>query len=163
MQRDGVPQVVRISKDAGHGCNAILVSANAHPHRLARKNLQAVPDRIAEAGPMGGIDALAAACATRWLFTIPVDLVAADDRLLGMLMPVGHYGAVAEDDDGLQPLVALYRVDLLRHALASAIAVGDYSVQAMQARMELPRVRCIGMRFGNLNTPEDLRAAGVDT
>ncbi len=162
MQRDGVPQVVRISEDTGHGCDAILVSANTHAQRLARYNLQAVRDRIADAGPLGGIDALAASCATPWLFTVPVDVVAADDRLLGMLMQGGNDGAVAEDDDGLQPLVALYRVDLLRRALAPAIAAGEYSVKAMQARLELPRVRCIGMRFGNLNTPDDLRAAGVD-
>ena len=162
MQRDGVPQVVRLAEDVGHGCDAILVSVNAHAQRLTRCNLQAVPDRIADAGPLGGIDALAAACATPWLFTMPVDVVAADDSLLRMLIQAGTDGAVAEDDDGLQPLVALYRVDTLRHAIASAIALGDYSVQAMQARLKLPRVRFTGVRFGNLNTPDDLRAAGVD-
>ena len=162
LQRNGVPQVVRLAEDVGHGCDAILVSANTHAQRLAQCALQAVPDRIADAGPLGGIDALAAVCATPWLFTMPVDVVAADDRLLRMLMQAGTDGAVAEDDDGLQPLVALYRVDTLRHALASAIAAGDYSVRAMQAGLGLPRVRFSGVRFGNLNTPDDLRAAGVD-
>ncbi len=162
LERDGVPQVVRISRVAGHGCDAILVSANAHAQRLARYTLQAVPDRIADAGPLGGIDALAAACTTDWLFTMPVDMVAVDDRPLEMLMQAGRHGAVAEDDDGLQPLVALYRVDTLRHALASAIATGDYSVRAMQAGLGLPRVRFTGVRFGNLNTPDDLREAGID-
>ena len=33
-------------------------------------------------------------------------------------------------------------------------------VQAMQARIPLPRVCFDGLRFGNLNTPEDLRLAG---
>ena len=162
MQRDGVPQVVRLAEDAGHGCDAILVSANADLQRLAQRDLQAVPDRFADAGPMGGIDALAAACATPWLLTLPVDVVAAYERLLHMLMRAGDDGAVAEDDDGLQPLVALYRVDPLRHALASAITAGEYSVQAMQASLKLPRVRFTGVRFGNLNTPDDLRAAGID-
>ena len=55
--------------------------------------------------------------------------------------------------------VALYRVDALRDAVAGALAAQDYSVQAMQARMRLPRVRFAGLRFGNLNTPEDLREA----
>ena len=69
-------------------------------------------------------------------------------------------GAVAEDDDGLQPLVAFYRVELLRDAVDATIATNDFSIQAMQARIPLPRARFAGLRFGNLNTPEDLRLAG---
>ena len=71
-------------------------------------------------------------------------------------------GAVAEDDDGLQPLFALYRVEALRGAVDAALAAGEHAVHAMQARLGLPRVRFAGVRFGNLNTPDDLRAAGVD-
>ena len=74
----------------------------------------------------------------------------------------GECGAVAEDDDGLQPLVALYRVEMLRTGLAAALAAGEHAIQAMQARLVLPRVRFNGLRFGNLNTPEDLHAAGID-
>ena len=40
------------------------------------------------------------------------------------------------------------------------LAAGDFSVQAMQQRMALARVRFAGLRFGNLNTPADLRLAG---
>ena len=69
---------------------------------------------------------------------------------------------VATDDDGLQPLLALYRVEALRAALADALAAGDYAVQAMQARLALPRAGFAGLRFGNLNTPDDLRRAGCD-
>ena len=67
---------------------------------------------------------------------------------------------MADDGDGLQPLVALYRVEALREAVAAAIAARDFSVQAMQQRMALARVRFAGLRFGNLNTPDDLAAAG---
>ena len=45
-------------------------------------------------------------------------------------------------------------------AVSAAIETRDFPVQAMQARMRLPRVRFAGLRFGNLNTPEDLRLAG---
>ena len=92
---------------------------------------------------------------------MPVDLVDANDGRLDALQ-VGEDGAVAEDEDGLQPLVALYRVEPLRWALGRAIAAGDHSVRAMQERMRLPRVRFAGERFGNLNTPEDLHAAGCE-
>ena len=67
---------------------------------------------------------------------------------------------MARDDDGLQPLVALYRLDALRAALASALADGEYSVRAMQSALALPVVAFAGLRFGNINTPDDLAAAG---
>ena len=41
-----------------------------------------------------------------------------------------------------------------------AIAADELSLQAMQARLALPRIRFAGLRFGNLNTPDDLRLAG---
>ena len=155
--------MLRIARLLGKGCHATLVSANAHAQRLAGLGLQAIPDRITDAGPLGGLDALAAACGTPWLLTMPVDVVDGNDGLLHTLMQAGNIGAVAEDDGGLQPLVALYRVDALRDALVHAIAAGDYSVRAMQALLRLPRVHLTGVRFGNLNTPDDLRAAGIDS
>lgn len=160
LQRAGVPQVVRIARRFQGECSAVLVSANRDLPRYAEHGLPALADRVAGIGPLGGIDALAAACATPWLWTVPVDLVDANDCLLRTLASAGGDGAVAEDGDGLQPLVALYRVGLLRDAVAASIDARDFSVQAMQRRMGLPRVRFDGLRFGNLNTPEDLRLAG---
>lgn len=160
LQRAGVPQVVRIARRFQGECSAVLVSANRDLPRYAEHGLPALADRVAGIGPLGGIDALAAACATPWLWTVPVDLVDANDCLLRTLASAGGDGAVAEDGDCLQPLVALYRVGLLHDAVAASIDARDFSVQAMQRRMGLPRVRFDGLRFGNLNTPEDLRLAG---
>ena len=160
LQRDGTPQVVRIARRFEAECGAVLVSANRDLPRLSRHGLQAIADRIADIGPLGGLDALASTCATPWLMTVPVDIVDANDCLLRTLANAGSDGAVAEDDDGVQPLVALYRVELLRGVIASAIESRDYAIQAMQARMTLPHVRFSGFRFGNLNTPDDLRLAG---
>lgn len=160
LARDGIPQVVRIARRFAGECAALLVSANRDPPRYAEHGLTAIADRIADAGPLGGIDALASRCGTAWLFTVPVDIVDANDCLLRTLANADGNGAVAEDDDGLQPLVALYRVDALRDAVAESLAARDFSVQAMQARLKLPRVCFKGLRFGNLNTPEDLRLAG---
>ena len=160
LQRDGVPQVVRIARRFDAECGAVLVSANRDLSRYAEHGLRAVADEVADIGPLGGIDMLCAHCETPWLLTMPVDIVDANDCLLRMLANAGDDGAVADDGDGLQPLVALYRVEALREAVAAAIAAGDFSVQAMQQRMALARVRFAGLRFGNLNTPADLRLAG---
>ena len=160
LQRDGVPQVVRIARRLDAECGAVLVSANRDLSRYAEHGLRAVADEVADIGPLGGIDMLCAHCETPWLLTMPVDIVDANDCLLRTLANAGDDGAVADDGDGLQPLVALYRVEALREAVAAAIAARDFSVQAMQQRMALARVRFAGLRFGNLNTPADLRLAG---
>ena len=160
LQRDGVPQVLRIARRFDAECGVVLVSANRDLPRHAQHGLRAITDEMADIGPLGGIDALCTHCDTPWLLTIPVDIVNTNDCLLRTLANAGGDGAVAEDDDGLQPLLALYRVEALRDAVAASIAARDFSVQAMQARMTLPRVRFKGLRFGNLNTPEDLRLAG---
>lgn len=164
LQRDGVPQVrrlaVRLARDAG----AVLVSANRALERHAACGLTAVPDRIPDAGPLGGLDALAQACRSEWLLTVPVDLVSVNDCLLPSLAAAGgaDAGAYAVDDDGIQPLVALWRAGILRRAAVAAIASGDLAVHALQRRLGMEPVRLAGVRFGNLNTPADLAAAGFD-
>ena len=160
LTRSGMPQVVRIAQRFAGECGTVLVSANAQSERYAAHGFDVVPDRALGIGPLGGIEALAAACATLWLLTVPVDLIDTNDCLLRSLAAIDAGGAVAEDDDGVQPLIALYRVDALRCAAAAAIGRGDYAVQAMQASLDMRRVRFAGLRFGNLNTPDDLHAAG---
>lgn len=162
LQRDGVPQVVRWSKRFADEHGPVLVSANRDPDRHAAHGFRVVPDRSPDLGPIGGLDALAAACATPWLFTLPVDLVGANDCLLRTLVSQrGEDGAHAVDADGPQPLVALWRRDALRTACAEAIAAGESAVHRLRQRLDLPAVLFAGVRFGNLNTPDDLRAAGL--
>lgn len=160
LQRAGIPQVVRLARSFDAECSAVLVSANTSLERYAERGLFVVSDRVSNVGPLAGLQALATACATPWLLTLPVDIVDTNECLLRTLAIAGDIGAVAVDDEGLQPLVALYGVARLCDAIDVALAAGEHAVQAMQARLGLPRVRFSGVRFGNLNTPEDLHAAG---
>lgn len=162
LERDGLPQVVRWSKRFAGEHGPLLVSANRDPDRHVAHGFRVVPDRSPDLGPIGGLDALADACATPWLFTLPVDLVGANDCLLRTLISQrGGDGACAVDADGPQPLVALWRRDALRNACAEAIVAGDAAVHRLRQRLDLPAVVFSGFRFGNLNTPDDLRAAGL--
>jgi len=158
----GQSQVLRIIACLAHRCGRVLVSANRGMERYAAQALVAVADRHADLGPIAGLDALAAKCETPWLFTVPVDVLDCDTRVLDTLAAALGQGAVARDGDGLQPLVALYDVAGLRTALARAIAAGQYSVQGLQQTMQLPVVDMHDLRFGNLNTPMDLQQAGYD-
>lgn len=163
LERDGVPLVVALAGAMAPAVDAILASANRDSGRFGMHGLRMVPDRVAGIGPLGGLDALAAACTTPWLLTLPVDVISVDDGLLSRLRDAGDAGAWAEDDDGPQPLVALWRVDALRAALAPALASRDHAVHALQSRLRMACVRFAGTRFGNLNTPGDLAAAGIAT
>ena len=168
--RGGVPQVQRLAQRFEQDVAQVLVSANRDLARYAALGLRAVEDRTPGLGPIGGLDALATACTTPWLLTVPVDLVSVNDCLaasLGSATLAGGngQGASIEDDDGVQPLVALWHVDALRAALAMALrgdaADADLSIQSLQHALSMPRVRLNGVRFGNLNTPDDVAAAGA--
>lgn len=162
LERDGMPQVLRWQRRLSGEVAAMLVSANRNLDRYAAHGLIAVSDRISDAGPLGGLDALASACETPWLFTLPVDLVGTNDCLLRTLATMrGENGAYAIDDDGVQPLVALWRRDALRAACAQAFVAGAGAVHALQATLKMSPVVFSGFRFGNLNTPADLDAAGI--
>ncbi|GAB3384811.1 molybdenum cofactor guanylyltransferase [Lysobacter fragariae] len=163
LERDGLPQVLRWQRRFADEVAATLISANRDLQRYALAGLHAVADRIpGDHGPIAGLDALAAACTTPWLLTIPVDLVGTNDCLLRTLIAErAEHGAFAHDDDGPQPLVALWHVDALREAIDDAIHRGNTAIHALQAMLAMPAVRFAGVRFGNLNTPDDLMAAGV--
>ncbi len=170
IERDGMPQVLRWSQRFAGEHGPVLVSANRYFDRYVEHGLLAVPDRTSylgmagttdKIGPLGGLDALAQACTTPWLFTLPVDVVGANDCLLRTLLSKrDRNGAYAVDDSGLQPLIALWRRDALLSACAEAIAARDYAVYRLAQRCDLPAVAFSGFRFGNLNTPDELRAAG---
>ncbi|MBO9829245.1 NTP transferase domain-containing protein [Xanthomonas sp. A2111] len=170
LQRDGQSQVQWLLQALAPQVSAVLVSANRSLPRYAAVGLQAVPDRVAappdaerSLGPIAGLDALAAACATPWLLTVPVDLCRLPPDLTAMLVAAAtdHDGAWVEDAAGAQPLVALYRVAALRPALAEALAAGRYAPRALQQRLRMLSVALPEIVLGNLNTPQDLAAAGI--
>ena len=156
----GQVQVLRLVHRFDACCGQALISANRSLDRYAQYGLKTVPDRHPDIGPIGGLDAIAAACTTPWLLTLPVDAVDCDGSLLDALARVGEHGACAQDEDGLQPLFALYRAQELRVALGLAISTRHYAVQGLHATMGLPVVHMAGVQFGNLNTPAALVAAG---
>jgi molybdopterin-guanine dinucleotide biosynthesis protein A len=161
LERDGTPLVLALAERLAAQVDATIVSANRNAERYLSHGLRAIHDRIVDIGPLGGLDALAGECHSEWLLTVPVDAVSVDDSLVGKLLAAGVHGAWAEDDDGPQPLIALWRTEALRSAVAAAVIDGDYAIHALQARLGMAPVRFDGLRFGNLNTPGDLDAAGI--
>ena len=163
LERDGVPQVVRIARRLDSQVAAVIASANRNMARYIDHGITPVADRQAGVGPMAGLDAISRICRTPWLLTIPVDVIGVNECLLQTLAAeASTTGALAIDDDGPQPLVALWRIDALRDGIESAIASRDFTIHKLQDQLKMARTRVIGVRFGNLNTPADLIAAGMD-
>jgi molybdenum cofactor guanylyltransferase len=161
LERGGQPQVLRLARRFQGEVKHVLVSTNTDAARYSGHGLEVVADRVADAGPLGGLEALASACATPWLLTLPVDLVGVNDCLLRRLrVAAGDAGAHASDEDGPQPLVALWNRDRLCTAATHALASGEFAVHALQGRLGMACVRLPGVRFGNLNTPAELAAHG---
>lgn len=161
LRREGVSQVERLVDRLSRGVDEVLVSANRNLERYAAVGLATVPDHHPDLGPLGGLDALARACSGEWLLTAPVDLFNVNDCLLRRLEARGGHGAYAVDADGPQPLVALWHVETLRPALAAAIGSRDLAVHRLQQRLGMVPLRLEGVRFGNLNTREDLAQVGM--
>ena len=161
--RDGKTQVERMARRFERDVARVLVSANRDPEKFAALGFDVVADRVTGLGPLGGLDALAHACTTPWLLTVPVDLVFVNDCLLPTLANAGGQGASVEDDDGPQPLIALWQIDALRSSFPRRREPGlaDLSVQSLQTELAMPRMRLAGVRFGNLNTFDDLAAVGA--
>lgn len=162
MRRDGIAQIVRLIRRLRLEVGAILISANRDLDRYAGHDCQVVRDMHVGLGPLSGLHALAQAADSKWLLTVPVDVVDINDCLLPSLAAAGAQGAYAIDDDGPQPLVALWPLLALRDATNQAIASHQLAVHALQARLAMPGVAFHGLRLGNLNTPEQLAAAGVE-
>jgi len=168
LHRDGVPLVLRWAHHFEAQVAQVLISANAQLPRYAQKDLIALPDRARSDnvdtwhGPLAGIDALLASCTTDWLLTLPVDAQhLPDDFLASMWQSRDADGSAAADASGPQPLFALYRVESARPIVESALHGGDYAVHRLQSRLALARVDFDDVRFGNLNTLDDLAAAGI--
>ena len=163
LERSGVSQVLRLARRFDAQVATIIVSANRDLPRYAGHGLTVVVDEVPDAGPIAGLDSLGRTCRTPWLLTVPVDVIGIDECLLQTLAAeASATGAFAVDDDGPQPLVALWRANALREAIAAAIASCNFAVHALQDQLGMARVRFAGVRFGNLNTPADLIAAGIE-
>lgn len=161
LERDGVPQVLRPVRALGADVGHVLVSANRDTDRYAAHGLRVAVDRVPGLGPIAGLHALSVAASTPWLITVPVDVWRLDGLVLPALVSAGPAGAYAIDDDGVQPLLALWPVEALRTAVEKAIRAEVLAIHSLQDRLGMAGVRFDGLRFGNLNTPADLAAAGI--
>lgn len=160
MDWHGQPLIVHVLQRLRPQVESIVVVANALAERYAALGLRCVGDlRPGALGPLAGLEAGMRCDDSPWVLSVPVDVPRVPGDLSARLhaAAVGHVGARARDCDGMQPLIALYRREPALTALSAALDGGERAVHRWQAGMRLREHDWSPLRFGNLNTPEDLR------
>jgi molybdopterin-guanine dinucleotide biosynthesis protein A len=160
VEVDGVAQIRRVLDLLSGHVDRVLVSANRHLDEYRALGVEIVPDRWPDfPGPFAGLASLFSRQREDWLLTVPVDVqrIPADfvPRLAAVQAREAFHVVLAEDDDGLQPLLARYPAALAANAIEN-FEVGKRSVREWQQRFPLYPCRFTPWRFGNLNTPDDL-------
>lgn len=148
----------------GQGIQHVLIVANrslGEYARIAPTIRDALPG---QRGPLAGIAAALAACATRWLLTVPVDCPdpppGLAERLHAAMVAARSAVIVAHDGERRQPLFAMY--DRALAAEAANAADAGLGVSAWQDRLVATALDFSGDRahFANLNTLAELAAYG---
>ena len=158
-RHEGATLLARALAALGSGYAQYLLSYNRAPTDALPATMRVVPDlRPGSAGPLSGIEALLSACETDWLLTVPVDLAEFPADLFESLADAwSGEGARARDLDGLQPLVALWRVRTALAAVTASLEAGEGAVHRVQDRLCFESRDFPEWRVGNLNSPADLR------
>jgi len=146
----------------------VLVIAN-DPAPWSSLAVEVVPDRVAGAGPMGGIHAaLAAATDCDAVVCVAGDLAFVEPALLAALRDRAPEAAALAPRTpiGVEPLCARYARALLP-AIESRLQAGQLALHAMLEEIaaawieggDLAGLDPDGRCFFNINTPDDLRRA----
>jgi molybdopterin-guanine dinucleotide biosynthesis protein A len=133
----------------------------SHREAVAIPGLRVVRDlRAGQPGPLAGLEALLDAARTPWLLSAPVDLADIPQNLGGTLRAraTGEGATVIRDADGLQPLVAIWPVEVALRAVRASLDAGERSVRAMLATLPHAVLDIAPARLGNLNAPADFAA-----
>jgi len=157
----GRPLVAHVIERLAPQVGALLINANRNVTAYAAFGYPVIADRIGGfAGPLAGIHAGLAACATPLLAIAPCDAPRLPTDLVGRLrdaLLLANAGiAVPATASGLQPAFALMRREVLPN-LEAYLAAGRHRMQEWCRGLALCIVEFSDDRgFFNANTPADL-------
>lgn len=160
----GIPLVEHVRTRLAPQVGAIIISASRGDADYARWGDRVVPDRLADCGPLGGLDAAMQQVTTPWVFCCPGDapLLATTlvTRLAAALDATDADIAMPHDGEQTQQLFLLLRTTLLQ-SLADYLDAGGRSVLGWtdQCRGVVVDAADLHYSFLNINTPAALADA----
>ncbi len=164
--RSGDPlavEALRALTDAG--ASALLLSCasdvpalpSAPPHTV-------VHDTRADLGPLAGLEALLDACKTDWLLVVACDMPSLNVESLRSViqraLASGSQAVVPSTGERLQPLHAAYHRRCLP-TIRAALDAGRLRATELARELEAEFLPMEGTSFTNVNTPDELRDAGL--
>lgn len=140
--------------------------------RFADLGLRVYPDRVSDAGALGGIHTALAVAGTEWVFTVACDMPFLDADLLGRLRTIaeGHDGAWVVSARGPEPLLACYRCTIAS-AIGNWLAAGHRRAATLDRLLDLAvlgpeELAAFGdpaRLLANVNSPDDYARVQYDT
>lgn len=158
----GRPLVAHVAERLAPQVGSLLINANRNRDDYARLGWPVIEDLLpGQAGPLAGLQAGLAACATPWLAAVPCDAPRLPADLVPRLAAAlaqrpGALAAAPFADGRLQSAFLLCRRECLP-PLAGFLAAGGRKLEdwlRSVAVVEVPFAD--GAAFANLNTPEEL-------
>lgn len=166
---DGRALVARVCDAVGAVCAHTVVVTN-HPEKLDGADLPAgvgiVVDEVPHQGPLGGLISALKDANTEWVALVAADMPHLEPNILRALWDVreGFDAVVPSTPKGLEPLLALYRVDACVAPAREVLATGRRRVVAMFPHIRVAEIPIDALRevdpdlrsLVNVNTPADL-------
>ena len=152
-------------------CQRTVVVTN-HPEKLESAELpeyvEIVVDEVPHQGPLGGLISALIDADTEWVALVAADMPHLEPDLIRALWSYrdGVDAVVPVTPKGLEPLLALYRVDSCLGPARDALSTGRRRVVAMFPSIRVAEVPVEALRevdpelrsLVNINTPEDLQS-----
>lgn len=166
---DGEPIVARVTETVLRVCDNAVVVTN-RPEALddagLPSNVPVLRDEVAYQGPLGGLSTAMAHASNEWVLAVAADMPWLEPELIRALWGAreGVDVVVPVTEKGLEPLLALYRVEACLPVARTTLASGRRRLVAMFPSLtvrEIPMAQLAAVDPGlrslvNINTPEDL-------
>ncbi len=172
LEIEGVAMVSRVASAAGEVCSNVFV-VTTRPEAAAEADLpddvRIVTDEVSYLGPLGGIVTGLAEAPDAWLLVVAADMPWVTSAVVETLWT--HIGdadvVVPRGERGLEPLLALYRVETVLPVARELLDAGERRPIALYDRLSVIEIPAEELRavdpqlksLVNINTPQDLDAS----
>lgn len=169
LEIDGVPMLSRVASALAEACESVLV-VTTRPEAAAGVALppgtRIVEDEPGYSGPLAGLMTALAQADEAWVLAVAADMPWISSAVVRTLWEARGDGdvVVPRNEGGLEPLLALYRVEAALPIAREMLAAGERRPAAIFDRLDVTEIAEETLRavdpdlrsLVNINTPHDL-------